>query len=111
MSALARFFHRRGDTVSGYDRTPSPLTDELRTEGIDIHFDDNPDLIPAQVDLVVYTPAVPAETLERSENGKTFAGTWRGDPWQTLHRRGRQSWKNHYDNHDCPPPFQGSVRL
>lgn len=64
MSALARFFHRRGDTVSGYDRTPSPLTDELRTEGIDIHFDDNPDLIPAQVDLAVYTPAVPAETLE-----------------------------------------------
>ena len=36
MSALARFFHRRGDTVSGYDRTPSPLTDELRAEGIDI---------------------------------------------------------------------------
>lgn len=64
MSALARFFHRRGDTVSGYDRTPSPLTDELRAEGIDIHFDDNPDLIPAQVDLAVYTPAVPAETLE-----------------------------------------------
>lgn len=64
MSALARFFHRRGDTVSGYDRTPSPLTDELRAEGIDIHFDDNPDLIPAHVDLAVYTPAVPAETLE-----------------------------------------------
>ena len=35
MSALARFFHRRGDTVSGYDRTPSPLTDELRAEGIE----------------------------------------------------------------------------
>jgi UDP-N-acetylmuramate--alanine ligase len=64
MSALARFFHRRGDTVSGYDRTPSPLTDELRAEGIDIHFDDNPDLIPAQVDLAVYTPAVPSDLLE-----------------------------------------------
>jgi UDP-N-acetylmuramate--alanine ligase len=64
MSALARFFHRRGDTVSGYDRTPSPLTDELRAEGIDIHFDDNPDLIPSQVDLAVYTPAVPSDLLE-----------------------------------------------
>ena len=64
MSALARFFHHRGDTVSGYDRTPSPLTDELRAEGIDIHFDDNPDLIPAQVDLAVYTPAVPSDLLE-----------------------------------------------
>ncbi|MBR1549395.1 MAG: UDP-N-acetylmuramate--L-alanine ligase [Bacteroidales bacterium] len=64
MSALARFFHRRGDVVSGYDRTPSPLTDELSAEGIPIHFDDNPDLIPAQVDLVVYTPAVPTDSLE-----------------------------------------------
>ena len=64
MSALARFFHRRGDIVSGYDRTPSPLTAELEAEGIAIHYDDNPDLIPAEVDLVVYTPAVPTDTRE-----------------------------------------------
>lgn len=64
MSALARFFHRRGDRVCGYDRTPSPLTDQLQAEGIDIHFDDNPNLLPADIDLVVYTPAVPADTLE-----------------------------------------------
>ena len=64
MSALARYFHRRGDTVSGYDRTPSPLTAELEAEGIAIHYDDNPDLIPAAVDLVVYTPAVPTDTRE-----------------------------------------------
>lgn len=64
MSALARFFHQRGDTVCGYDRTPSPLTDQLQAEGIDIHFDDNPDRMPADIDLVVYTPAVPTDTLE-----------------------------------------------
>lgn len=64
MSALARYFHRRGDSVSGYDRTPSPLTAELEAEGIAIHYDDNPDLIPADVDLVVYTPAVPTDTRE-----------------------------------------------
>lgn len=64
MSALARFFHRRGDTVAGYDRTPSPLTDELQAEGISVHFDDNPDLIPQHVDFVIYTPAVPADTQE-----------------------------------------------
>ena len=64
MSALARFFHRRGDTVSGYDRTPSPLTAELESEGIAVHYDDNPDLIPSDVDMVVYTPAVPSETAE-----------------------------------------------
>ena len=46
MSALARYFHRRGDTVSGYDRTPSPLTAELEAEGIDVHYDDAPDRLP-----------------------------------------------------------------
>lgn len=64
MSALARYFHQRGDTVGGYDRTPSPLTAELEAEGIAVHYDDNPDLIPSDVDLVVYTPAVPTVTLE-----------------------------------------------
>lgn len=64
MSALARFFQRRGDRVSGYDRTPSPLTAELEAEGIAIHYEDNPELVPGEVDMVVYTPAVPADTLE-----------------------------------------------
>lgn len=64
MSALARFFHSRGDSVSGYDRTPSPLTAQLEAEGIAIHYEDNPELLPAAPDLVVYTPAVPADTLE-----------------------------------------------
>ena len=64
MSALARFFHRRGDRVSGYDRTSSPLTEELQAEGIEVHYEDNPDLIPADVDLVIYTPAIPQELQE-----------------------------------------------
>lgn len=62
MSALARYYHRRGDCVSGYDRTPSPLTAELVAEGINVVFDDDPALLPDTVDLVVYTPAVPTET-------------------------------------------------
>lgn len=64
MSALARFFKQRGDSVSGYDRTPSPLTEELEKEGITVHYDDNPDRIPADVDMVIYTPAVPQELRE-----------------------------------------------
>ena len=64
MSALARYFHRRGDAVSGYDRTPSPLTEALQAEGIAVHYDDNPELIPEDVDMVVYTPAVPQELRE-----------------------------------------------
>ena len=64
MSALARFFHRRGDIVSGYDRTPSPLTAELESEGISIHYDDCPSELPSNIDLVIYTPAVPEDLGE-----------------------------------------------
>lgn len=64
MSALARWFHRRGDTVSGYDRTPSSLTAELEAEGIAIHYDDRPDQLPTDIDMVIYTPAVPQELGE-----------------------------------------------
>ena len=64
MSALARYFHTRGIAVSGYDKTPSPLTDELMNEGIPIHFDDNVSKIPIDLSLAVYTPAVPKTNEE-----------------------------------------------
>ena len=64
MSALARFFHLRGDTVSGYDRTPSPLTRQLEEEGIAVHYDDRPDLLPDDIDMAIYTPAVPGDLGE-----------------------------------------------
>ena len=64
MSALARYFHQRGDRVSGYDRTETPLTRQLVAEGIPVHYQDNPALIPDGIDLVVYTPAVPTDTAE-----------------------------------------------
>lgn len=64
MSALARYFKAKGFEVSGYDKTPSPLTDELQKEGIEVHFEDLGPNIPEayrQLDstLVVYTPAIP----------------------------------------------------
>lgn len=62
MSALARFFHQRGDVVCGYDRTESPLTRQLVSEGIGVHYDDSPSRIPEHVDQVIYTPAVPVDT-------------------------------------------------
>ena len=64
MSALARYFKRRGIAVAGYDQTPSPLTDELIAEGIDIHFEDNTSLIPYNIDMAVYTPAIPKSMTE-----------------------------------------------
>jgi UDP-N-acetylmuramate--alanine ligase len=61
MSALARFFALRGARVAGYDRSSSPLTDQLIAEGMQISFDEHVAAIPKQVDLVVYTPAVPPD--------------------------------------------------
>lgn len=68
MSALARYFRKRGLPVAGYDRTPSALTDELIREGISVHFEDDVNNIPpeflalpAEKLLVVLTPAVPAD--------------------------------------------------
>jgi len=66
MSALARYFKHLGKEVAGYDRTPSPITDQLQSEGVIIHFDDSIENIPEvyrntpSSTLVVYTPAIPA---------------------------------------------------
>ena len=70
MSALARYFRHAGAFVAGYDRSPSPLTAALEQEGISVHYDDNPTLIPASVleqpaeTLVIYTPALPSDHQE-----------------------------------------------
>jgi UDP-N-acetylmuramate--alanine ligase len=64
MSALARYFHSRGTRVSGYDKTASSLTKELEQEGMNIHYEENVDLITKDAELVVYTPAVPKEHKE-----------------------------------------------
>ena len=64
MSALARYYHSLGYTVAGYDHTPSPLTRQLEHEGMAIHYEDQPELLPALIDFVVYTPAVPKDLKE-----------------------------------------------
>ncbi|HAC40462.1 MAG TPA: UDP-N-acetylmuramate--L-alanine ligase [Rikenellaceae bacterium] len=66
MSALARYYKFKGYEVAGYDRTPSDLTAQLEKEGISVHYEDRPDLIPASVEdtLVVYTPAIPQDLGE-----------------------------------------------
>ena len=69
MSALARYFKFIGKNVAGYDKTPTHLTDELKAEGIAIHFDDKVELIALpflnkENTLVVVTPAVPKNHLQ-----------------------------------------------
>ncbi len=64
MSALARYFNTQGVIVSGYDKTPTALTDDLVKEGIKIHFEDDINQIDKAATVVVYTPAIPASHSE-----------------------------------------------
>ena len=102
MSAIARYFIRKGLVVAGYDKTPSALTQQLEKEGMLIHYEENVDEIPQACRdknhcLVVFTPAIPEQhaelqyfrnggfdiqkraqvlgTLTRSHKGLCFAGT------------------------------------
>jgi UDP-N-acetylmuramate--alanine ligase len=81
MSALARWFMKKGLFVSGYDKTATPLTAELQKEGMNIHFEDGVQLIPKEVienkdrTLVIFTPAIPKDHKEHAylkENGYTI---------------------------------------
>lgn len=75
MSALARYFHTKGITVSGYDKTETALCRQLAQEGIAIHYDDNVELLDRHASLVVYTPAIPKDHAELNyylSNGYTL---------------------------------------
>ena len=77
MSAIARYFLKKGLVVAGYDKTPSDLTRQLEKEGMLIHYDENIEEIPhickqKESCLVIYTPAIPADHQELvffQENG------------------------------------------
>jgi len=102
MSAIARYFIKKGYVVAGYDKTRTQLTSQLEKEGMLLHYEENVDEIPqackkAQSCLVVYTPAIPDDhkelvyfrqngfeiqkraqvlgTLTRTLKGLCFAGT------------------------------------
>lgn len=64
MSAIARYLNLRGDEVMGYDRTPSELTHQLQQEGIQINYEDTKDNVPLNLDLVIYTPAIPTDSQQ-----------------------------------------------
>jgi UDP-N-acetylmuramate--alanine ligase len=64
MSALARYFKKMGKNVYGYDRVKSDLCIEMENEGIKIHYNADVKAIPTNIDLVIYTPAVPKDFEE-----------------------------------------------
>lgn len=67
MSGLVRWFLKMGKEVHGYDRTKTPLTESLESEGAKIHYNDNPEMIPHNTDLVIITPAIPQSLNEYKE--------------------------------------------
>ena len=70
MSALARWFLKKGFQVAGYDRTATALTSELQEEGMVIHYQDGLEFIPKSImdgktgTLVIFTPAIPKDHKE-----------------------------------------------
>ena len=69
MSAIARYFLKKGLVVAGYDKTPSGLTRQLEAEGMLIHYEEDVSSIPYSCKnkdtcLVIYTPAIPADHQE-----------------------------------------------
>ena len=76
--ALARYINELGKEVAGYDRVSKPLTQQLEKEGVIIHYEDEPGLIPSAFTqnkkrtLIIYTPAVSKDHSELNffrENG------------------------------------------
>ena len=69
MSAIARYFLKKGLVVAGYDKTPSDLTRHLEKEGVLMHYEENVDEIPfackqPKTSLIIYTPAIPSSHKE-----------------------------------------------
>lgn len=67
MANLERYLLSKGHKVAGYDKTPSQLTSQLENEGVEISYTDSKETIPESFrnpadTLVVYTPAVPADS-------------------------------------------------
>lgn len=66
MRALAELLTGLGWHVTGSDLQPtSPSLDLLKSRGLRVHQGHNRDFVPHEVDVVVYSPAVPAENPER----------------------------------------------
>jgi len=64
MSALARHFLSEKKTVSGSDRTLTPITKELASEGVQIYAEQSAENLSTNIELVIYTEAMTEEHPE-----------------------------------------------
>ncbi|MBI2013917.1 MAG: UDP-N-acetylmuramate--L-alanine ligase, partial [Candidatus Colwellbacteria bacterium] len=68
VSALAKYYLKKGWEVSGCDLASSEITDQLKSMGIAVRIG-KPDIscVPENADRVVYSPAVPEGNIERKK--------------------------------------------
>ena len=114
---------KKGLVVAGYDKTPSDLTRKLEQEEIQLHYEENVDLIPSAcknpaTTLVVYTPAIPETHKELAffrKNG--FEIEKRAQVLGRLNANAQRSllrWnarKDEYIDHVCPHHAPKSLGL
>lgn len=65
MSALAQLLIQQGDSVSGSDRSTSPVTELLESRGIEVFIGHKPENVPEDASMLVYSDAVPQDNVER----------------------------------------------
>src|SRR6185436_7664275 len=80
VSALARLFFAMGKNVAGQDLKQSSITNDLEKLGINVVI--GPNQIPDNIDLVIYSPAVPAEDLAKITVAKLAQGEAIGELMQ-----------------------------
>ena len=88
MSALVRYFLSKGKVVAGYDRTPTPLTENLIAEG------------PRRS---AGTRRIGLFPQQRIRNTKTRASTGNDHSFQQRSVCSRHSWQDNHFYHDRPP--------
>ncbi len=67
ISALAKWMVHLNKTVIGSDINQSEITDTLQKKGIKIYFQQKPENITKDIDLFIYSPAVPPNHPERQK--------------------------------------------
>jgi UDP-N-acetylmuramate--alanine ligase len=65
LSAYASLQNAKGNTVLGSDRTETPLTKSLQEQGIDVSTNQDGAHVPDDLDLFVYSEAIPEDAPER----------------------------------------------
>ncbi len=123
ISAIARYFLKKGLTVAGYDKTPSELTHELEKEGMLIHYEENVELIPSSMQgcqehaghLHTCHPRHPSGACDTSSRmdspSRNVLRYWAHSPHTQRTMRGRVPWQDIYIHHVRTHHARESYRL